>query len=124
MYSAPSELTPLHGCEKSRAVGHDHKRLDTAQHERKTFCALDLSAKHSVRSGMNTRSHVLSCIYLTFAFGIGPCVLMAEGRAEYGKSHAFGGSHDLGHLAKALDGISITGRLLCGIGLKVMNCLA
>ena len=40
------------------------------------------------------------------------------------KSHAFGGSRDLGHLAKALDGISITGRLLCGIGLKVVNCLA
>ena len=50
----------LHGCEKSRAFGHDRKRLDTARHERKTSCALDLSAKHSARSGMNTKSHVLS----------------------------------------------------------------
>ena len=76
----------LHGCEKSRAVGHDHKRLDTTRHERKTSCALGLSAKHSARAGTKTRSHVLSCLYLLFAFGIGPCVLMAEGGAEYGNS--------------------------------------
>ena len=79
----------LHGCDKLRAVGHDHKRLDTARHERKTSRALDLSAEHSVRSGMNAKSHVLSYIYQPFAFGIGPCVLMAEGGAEYGKVACF-----------------------------------
>ena len=57
----------LHGCGKSRAVGHEHRRLDTARHERKTSCALDLSAEHNARSGMTTKSHVLSCIYLMFA---------------------------------------------------------
>ena len=75
----------LHGCDKLRAVGHDHKRLDTARHERKTLCALGLSAQHRARSGTNTKSHVLSCIFLMFAFGIGVKSLALVGSSRKGE---------------------------------------
>ena len=85
----------LHGCGKSRAVGHEHRRLDTARHERKTSCALDPSAKHNARSGMTKKSHVLSCIYLMFAFGIGveSCALLCMSR----KSEVLHGMRAKGH---------------------------